>query len=103
MIGSEEPEEKEEKKEKEERKDINPLFAAFTKEEFGGFVDKLEPMQFMSGERMIAEGDEGDAMYLISRGEGGGGKEVDGQEGVLDELGEGGLFGGSSLLVGGPR
>src|SRR5207245_10425802 len=97
MIGSEEPEEKEEKK------DINALFAAFTKEEFGAFVDKLEPMQFMSGERMIAEGDEGDAMYLISRGGGRVVKEIDGQEVVLDELGEGEFFGEMSLLVGGPR
>jgi len=105
MIGSEEPEEKEEKKEKEkeEKKDINPLFAAFTKEEFGAFVDKLEPMQFMSGERMIAEGDEGDAMYLISRGGGRVVKEIDGQEVILDELGEGEFFGEMSLLVGGPR
>src|SRR5947209_970686 len=92
-----------EKKEKEEKKDINPLFAAFTKEEFGAFVDKLEPMQFMSGERMIAEGDEGDAMYLISRGGGRVVKEIDGQEVVLDELGEGEFFGEMSLLVGGPR
>jgi tetratricopeptide (TPR) repeat protein len=87
----------------EEKKDINPLFAAFTREEFGALVDKLEPMQFMDGERMIAEGDEGDAMYLISRGGGRVIKEIDGQEVVLDELGEGEFFGEMSLLVGGPR
>lgn len=87
----------------EEKKDINPLFAAFTKEEFGAIVDKLEPMQFMSGERMIAEGDEGDAMYLISRGGGRVVKEIDGREVVLDELGEGEFFGEMSLMVGGPR
>jgi len=103
IIGPEETEAKEEKKEKEEKKDINPLFAAFTKEEFGAFVDKLEPLRFMSGERMIAEGDEGDAMYLISRGGGRVVKEIDGQEVVLDELGEGEFFGEMSLLVGGPR
>ncbi|HZC67882.1 MAG TPA: cyclic nucleotide-binding domain-containing protein [Nitrospirales bacterium] len=86
-----------------EKKDINPLFAAFTKEEFGAIVDKLEPMQFMAGERMIAEGDEGNAMYLISRGGGRVVKEIDGREVVLDELGEGEFFGEMSLLVGGPR
>jgi tetratricopeptide (TPR) repeat protein len=86
-----------------EKKDINPLFAAFTREEFGAIVDKLEPMQFMSGERMIAEGDEGNAMYLISRGSGRVVKEIDGREVVLDELGEGEFFGEMSLLVGGPR
>ncbi len=85
------------------KKDINPLFAAFTEEEFGAIVDKLEPLQFMAGERMIAEGDEGDAMYLISRGGGRVIKEIDGQEVVLDELGEGEFFGEMSLLVGGPR
>jgi len=94
MMGTEQPEEK---------KDINPLFAAFTKEEFGAIVDRLEPLQFMAGERMIAEGDEGDAMYLISRGGGRVIKEIDGQEVVLDELGEGEFFGEMSLLVGGPR
>ena len=87
----------------EEKKDINPLFAAFTREEFGAIVDKLEPMQFMAGERMIAEGDEGNAMYLISRGGGRVVKEIDGQEVVLDVLGEGEFFGEMSLLVGGPR
>ena len=85
------------------KKDINPLFAAFSEEEFGAIVDKLEPLQFMAGERMIAEGDEGDAMYLISRGGGRVIKEIDGQEVVLDELGEGEFFGEMSLLVGGPR
>jgi len=85
------------------KKDINPLFAAFTEEEFGAVVEKLEPLQFMAGERMIAEGDEGDAMYLISRGGGRVIKEIDGQEVVLDELGEGEFFGEMSLLVGGPR
>ena len=85
------------------KKDINPLFAAFTKEEFGAIVDKLEPLQFMAGERMIAEGDEGDAMYLISRGGGRVVKEIDEREVVLDELGEGEFFGEMSLLVGGPR
>jgi len=85
------------------KKDINPLFAAFSEEEFGAIVDKLEPLQFMAGERMIAEGNEGDAMYLISRGGGRVIKEIDGQEVVLDELGEGEFFGEMSLLVGGPR
>ena len=94
MMGTEQPEEK---------KDINPLFAAFTKEEFGAIVDRLEPLQFMAGERMIAEGDEGDAMYLISRGGGRVVKEIDGREVVLDELGEGEFFGEMSLMVGGPR
>jgi hypothetical protein len=85
------------------RKDINPLFAAFSKDEFGAIVDKLEPLTFIAGERIIAEGDDGDAMYLISRGGGKVIKEVEGQELVLDQLGEGEFFGEMSLLVGGPR
>lgn len=87
----------------EEKKDINPLFAAFSKEEFGAIVDKLEPVEFMVGERIIAEGDEGDAMYLISSGGGRVVKEVEGQELMLDNLSEGEFFGEMSLLVGGPR
>jgi tetratricopeptide (TPR) repeat protein len=86
-----------------EKKDINPLFAAFSKDEFGAIVDKLEPVEFMAGERIIAEGDEGDAMYLISSGGGRVVKEVEGQELVLDSLAEGEFFGEMSLLVGGPR
>lgn len=86
-----------------EKKDINPLFAAFSKEEFGAIVDKLEPVEFMAGERIIAEGDEGDAMYLISSGGGRVVKEVEGQELTLDNLSEGEFFGEMSLLVGGPR
>ena len=86
-----------------EKKDINPLFAAFSKDEFGAIVDKLEPVEFMAGERIIAEGDEGDAMYLVSRGGGKVVKEVEGQELILDNLTEGEFFGEMSLLVGGPR
>ena len=86
-----------------EKKDINPLFAAFSKDEFAAIVDKLEPVEFMAGERIIVEGDEGDAMYLISRGGGKVVKEVEGQELVLDNLAEGEFFGEMSLLVGGPR
>ena len=86
-----------------EKKDINPLFAAFSKDEFGAIVDKLEPVEFMAGERIIAEGDEGDAMYLISSGGGRVVKEVEGQELTLDNLAEGEFFGEMSLLVGGPR
>ena len=86
-----------------EKKDINPLFAAFSKDEFGAIVDKLEPVEYMAGERIIAEGDEGDAMYLISSGGGRVVKEVEGQELILDSLAEGEFFGEMSLLVGGPR
>jgi tetratricopeptide (TPR) repeat protein len=86
-----------------EKKDINPLFAAFSKDEFGAIVDKLEPVEFMAGERIIAEGDEGDAMYLISSGGGKVVKEVEGQELMLASLSEGEFFGEMSLLVGGPR
>lgn len=85
------------------KNDINPLFAAFSKDEFGAIVDKLEPVEFMAGERIIAEGDEGDAMYLISSGGGKVVKEVEGQELTLDSLAEGEFFGEMSLLVGGPR
>lgn len=86
-----------------EKKNINPLFAAFTKDEFGAIVDKLEPLEFLEGERIITEGDEGDAMYLISRGGGRVVKEVESREVVLAELTEGEFFGEMSLLVGGPR
>ncbi len=84
-------------------KNIDQLFASFTPDEFGAIVEKLEPLEFIEGERIIAEGEEGDGMYLITRGGGKVVKEHKGQEVELCELGEGEFFGELSLLVGGPR
>jgi tetratricopeptide (TPR) repeat protein len=86
-----------------QKKNIDQLFASFTQEEFGAIVDKLEPMEFMDGERIIAEGDEGNGMYLITRGSGKVVKDHKGQEAELCELGEGEFFGELSLLSGGSR
>ena len=86
-----------------EKKNIDQLFASFTQEEFGAIVDKLEPLEFMDGERIIAEGDEGNGMYLITRGSGKVVKDHKGQEAELCELGEGEFFGELSLLTGGSR
>lgn len=86
-----------------ETKNINQLFANFTQDEFGAIVDKLEQLEFMDGERIVSEGDEGDGMYLITRG---GGKVVTdhkGQEVELCELGEGEFFGEMSPLASGQR
>jgi len=84
-----------------EKKNIDQLFASFTQEEFGAIVEKLEPLEFMDGERVIAEGDEGDGMYLITKGGGKVVKEHKGQEVELCDLGEGEFFGELSLLAGG--
>ena len=86
-----------------EKKNIDQLFASFTQEEFGAIVEKLEPLEFMDGERVIAEGDEGDGMYVITRGGGKVVKEHKGQEVELCDLGEGEFFGELSLLAGGLR
>lgn len=86
-----------------EKKNINVLFASFTQDEFGAIVDRLEPLEFMDGERIIAEGDEGNGMYLITRGGGKVVKEYKGEEVELCELGEGEFFGELSLLEGGRR
>ena len=84
-------------------KNIDQLFASFTPDEFGAIVEKLEPLEFIEGERIIAEGEEGDGMYLITRGGGKVVKEHKGQEVELCELGEGEFFGDLSSLAGGPR
>jgi tetratricopeptide (TPR) repeat protein len=84
-----------------EKTNIDQLFASFTQEEFGAIVDKLEPLEFMDGERVIAEGDEGDGMYLITKGGGKVVKEHKGQEVELCDLGEGEFFGELSLQAGG--
>ena len=86
-----------------EKKNIDQLFASFTQEEFGAIVEKLEPLEFMDGERVIAEGDEGDGMYVITRGGGKVVKEHKGQEVEMCDLGEGEFFGELSLLAGGLR
>lgn len=86
-----------------EKKNIDQLFATFTQEEFEAIVDKLEPLEFMDGERVIAEGDEGDGMYVITRGGGKVVKEHKGQEVELCDLGEGEFFGELSLMAGGLR
>jgi len=86
-----------------QKKNIDQLFASFTQEEFGAIVDKLEPLEFMDGERIIAEGDQGNGMYLITRGSGKVVKDHKGQEAELCELGEGEFFGELSLLTGGSR
>jgi hypothetical protein len=86
-----------------DKKNIDQLFASFTPDEFGAIVDKLEPLEFIEGERIIAEGEEGDGMYLITRGGGKVVKEHKGEEVELCELGEGEFFGELSLSVGGPR
>lgn len=86
-----------------DEKSVPLLFSSFTSEELAGVVDKLVPMQFMDGERIIGEGEEGDAMYLISCGGGKVVKQIEGQEVVLGELGEGEFFGEMSLLVSCPR
>ncbi len=86
-----------------DKKSVPLLFASFTSEELGGVIDKLTPVQFVDGERIIGEGEEGDAMYLISRGGGKVVKQIEGQEVVLGELGEGEFFGEMSLLVSCPR
>jgi hypothetical protein len=86
-----------------EKKNINVLFSTFTQDEFGAIVDKLEPLEFMDGERIVAEGDEGDGMYLITRGGGKVIKDHNGNEVELCELGEGEFFGELSLLSGGLR
>ena len=89
--------------ETDEKKNVNVLFGSLTQDEFGAIVDKLEPLQFMDGERIIAQADESDAMYLISRGGAKVVKEVEGQEVDLGELDEGDFFGEASLFGGGPR
>ena len=82
-----------------EKKNIDQLFASFTQEEFGAIVEKLEPLEFMDGERIIAEGDQDNGMYLITRGSGKVVKDHKGEEAELCELGEGEFFGDLSLLT----
>lgn len=80
------------------------LFSSLEKEELTHLAELLQPKKYAKGQIVIHQGDFGDSMYIISRG------EVDvvvrnqeGAESVIGHLKEGDLFGEMSLLTGSPR
>jgi small-conductance mechanosensitive channel/CRP-like cAMP-binding protein len=79
------------------------IFSPLTTAELGTLAVRLRRAAFGRGEHIIRQGDHGDSLFIILRGQ----VEVlvtsDGQQQVVDTLGAGSCFGEMSLLTGAPR
>jgi uncharacterized membrane protein len=81
-----------------------PLFSNMDDEERAGLLEIMTERSFQPGQTVMMTGDQGDAFYIIERGE----VEVwltdtEGQKVVLDVLGPGKFFGELSMLAGETR
>jgi CRP-like cAMP-binding protein len=81
-----------------------PLFSGLEQSELKELLRLSEPCVFMAGSRLFSEGDDGDGMYLIERGD----LSVTiarkhGRDLVLAHLGNGAVIGEMSLIDGGTR
>ena len=70
------------------------------REELAAISERITTQTFLAGERIIREGDEADAFYIISQGHVTVSRE---EAGTLAELGPGDYFGEIGLLYGMPR
>jgi CRP-like cAMP-binding protein len=78
---------------------FNPLTAA----ERDRLAACLELAAFGRGEEIIRQGEQGDSLFIILRGQVEVRVSSGGQEEVVDTLGDGSIFGEMSLLTGAPR
>lgn len=82
---------------------IIPLFANMTRDDFLNVVEKMVPLQFLPGEKIVEEGKVGDSIYIISRGRVKVISTIKGEAMELGELGPNDFFGEVSYLTGRPR
>lgn len=79
------------------------IFSPLTAAERDSLAAGLRPASFGRGEEIIRQGEQGDSLFVILRGQ----VEVrvasGGQEEIVDTLGAGSFFGEMSLLTGAPR
>jgi uncharacterized membrane protein len=80
-----------------------PFLAGLTDEERGSLAAHLAERSYAAGETIFAQGDPGDAVYLVIDGEVELTLAVSGQQLPLGRLGAGAYFGEMALLDGGPR
>src|SRR5689334_4348108 len=80
------------------------LFNNFSEEEFQSIISQASPIEFEASELIVREGELGDALYIIVRG------QADvftvtqaGEEILLAQLQEGEYFGEQSLLLESPQ
>lgn len=76
-----------------------PLFAALSPDEQAEAGRRLRPLRVATHETLFREGDTGEALYLVQRGQ----VKLTSAQGVLDIVGEGGFFGEMALLSGNPH
>lgn len=77
----------------------NVLFSHLDENERSDIFDAMFPVNFLPGEAIIQQGDEGDNFYVIDQGE----VEVYVNNELVTTIGEGGTFGELALIYGTPR
>ncbi|XP_018905520.1 cAMP-dependent protein kinase type I regulatory subunit isoform X2 [Bemisia tabaci] len=77
----------------------NVLFSHLDENERSDIFDAMFPVNFVSGETIIQQGDEGDNFYVIDQGE----VEVYVNNELTTTIGDGGSFGELALIYGTPR
>ena len=77
----------------------NPLFAKTTEEFLVAITHALTPKTYQEGERVVIEGEGGDEMYFVSRGE----LEVTLNSRKVHTMKDGGYFGEVALVFETPR
>lgn len=80
-----------------------PLFSALSGKELESFVEATDVVDLDGGETLFAEGDHGDAMYIVVRGMLEASREIEDERTVLAGLGPGALVGEMALVTGTPR
>ena len=79
------------------------IFGALSDETLAFFADRLEPVHVVAGEVFFAEGDMGDAVYVLQEGRAAVEKSREGKKAALVTLAPGACFGEIALVAICPR
>lgn len=83
--------------------DAIPLFANLSPEEFAKVIEGTTPRSYPPGAFIVREGEKGNSIYIIVKGQAKAVTKVGGQEIVLGLLNESDFFGEAAFLTGRPR
>ena len=81
----------------------NTILKTIPPKQVRSVIEQLADQSFKGGEKIFSEGDTGDRIYIVKRGEVKALRMKDGKERVLAFLGEGEYFGELALLTNSPR